>query len=65
MLVELDQLESATDRIQVELRADLLAVERDLFAVDVMFMYRIIEAIAEIADDAERVGRRFHLMLAK
>lgn len=65
MLVELDQLESATDRIQVELRADLFAVERDLFAVDVIFMYRIIEAIADIADDAERVGRRFQLMLAK
>lgn len=65
MLVELDQLESATDRIQVELRADLFSVERDLFAVDVMFMYRIIEAIADIADDAERVGRRFQLMLAK
>ncbi|MEH6503018.1 MAG: TIGR00153 family protein [Cycloclasticus sp.] len=65
MLVKLDNLESETDRIQVELRTDLFAVERDLYAVDVMFMYRIIESIAEIADDAERVGRRFQLMLAK
>jgi predicted phosphate transport protein (TIGR00153 family) len=65
MLMKLDELESATDRIQVELRADLFAVERDLFPVDVMFMYRIIESIADIADDAERVGRRFQLMLAK
>lgn len=65
MLIELDNLESATDRIQVDLRADLFAVEKDLYAVDVMFIYRIIESIAEIADDAERVGRRFQLMLAK
>jgi predicted phosphate transport protein (TIGR00153 family) len=65
MLVELDSLESETDRIQVELRADLFAVERDLYAVDVMFLYRIIESIADIADDAERVGRRFQQMLAK
>ncbi|MFT6624328.1 MAG: putative phosphate transport protein (TIGR00153 family) [Cycloclasticus sp.] len=65
MLVKLDDLESETDRIQVELRADLFAVERDLYSVDVMFMYRIIESIAEIANDAERVGRRFQLMLAK
>ncbi|MBL4744249.1 MAG: TIGR00153 family protein [Cycloclasticus sp.] len=65
MLVELDNLESETDRIQVELRSELFAVEKDLYAVDVMFMYRIIESIAEIADDAERVGRRFQLMLAK
>jgi len=65
MLAELDDLESATDRIQVDLRADLFAVEKDLYAVDVMFMYRIIGSIAQIADDAERVGRRFQLMLAK
>ncbi|PCH84852.1 MAG: TIGR00153 family protein [Piscirickettsiaceae bacterium] len=65
MLVELDNLESETDRIQVELRSALFAVERDLYAVDVMFLYRIIESIADIADDAERVGRRFQQMLAK
>lgn len=65
MLVVLDNLESETDRIQVELRSDLFAVEKDLYAVDVMFMYRIIESIAGIADDAERVGRRFQQMLAK
>jgi predicted phosphate transport protein (TIGR00153 family) len=65
MLIELDNLESETDRIQVELRSDLFAVERDLYAVDVMFMYRVIESIADIADDAERVGPRFQLMLAK
>jgi len=65
MLIELDNLESETDRIQVELRSQLFAVERDLYAVDVMFMYRVIESIAHIADDAERVGRRFQQMLAK
>lgn len=64
-LLELDNLETETDRIQVELRADVFAVEKDLYAVDVMFMYRVIESIAEIADDAERVGRRFQQMLAK
>lgn len=65
MLVELDELESATDRIQIQLRAELFKVERDLYPVDVLFMYRIIESIASIADDAERVGRRFQLILAK
>ncbi|MDF1762446.1 MAG: TIGR00153 family protein [Oleibacter sp.] len=40
MLAELDDLESATDRIQVSLRADLFAVEKSLYAVDVIFMYQ-------------------------
>jgi hypothetical protein len=65
MLAELDDLESETDRIQVDLRSDLFAVEKDFYAVDVMFMYRVIESIADIADDAERVGRRFQIMLSK
>lgn len=65
MLIELDDLESETDRIQVDLRSELFAVERELYPIDVMFMYRIIESVASIADDAERVGRRFQLMLAK
>jgi len=65
MLIELDELESTTDRMQVDLRAALFSVEQDIYAVDVMFMYRVIESIAEIADDAERVGRRFQQMLAK
>ncbi|HIG80023.1 MAG TPA: TIGR00153 family protein [Cycloclasticus sp.] len=65
MLIELDDLESETDRIQVDLRSALFAVERELHPIDVMFMYRIIESVAHIADDAERVGRRFQLMLAK
>ena len=65
MLAELDDLESETDRIQVSLREDLFAVEKDLYAVDVIFMYQVIGSIAKIADDAERVGRRFQLMLAK
>jgi len=65
LLTTLGELESETDRIQVELRADLFAIEQELYPVDVMFMYRIIESIADIADDAERVGRRFQLMLAK
>ncbi len=65
MLAELDDLETETDRIQVKLRADLFAVEKDLYAVDVIFMYQVIGSIAKIADDAERVGRRFQLMLAK
>lgn len=64
MLVELDELESTTDRIQVEIRAALFEVEQDLSAVDVMFMYRVLESVAKIADDAERVGRRFQMMLA-
>lgn len=65
LLEELDQIESDTDVMQVKLRAILFHEERQLPPVDVMFMYKVFEWIGDLADDAERVGRRLQLMLAK
>jgi predicted phosphate transport protein (TIGR00153 family) len=65
MLVELDEIESDTDSIQVVIRAKLFEIEKDLPPIDVMFMYKLIEWIGDIADHAETVGSRLQLMLAK
>jgi len=65
MLVELDEIESGTDQIQVGIRSELFKIEKDLPPIDVMFMYKIIEWIGDIADHAETVGSRLQLMLAK
>lgn len=64
MINELDLIEDDTDRLQIGLRADLLAIEQDLNPVDVMFLYDIIEWVGDLADSAERVGSRLELMLA-
>jgi hypothetical protein len=64
-LVEgLDEIENDTDALQVSLRADLFAIEKELPPVDVMFLYRIIEQTGDIADMAERIGRRLELLLS-
>jgi predicted phosphate transport protein (TIGR00153 family) len=64
-LVEgLDEIENDTDALQVTLRADLFAIEKDLPPIDVMFLYRIIEQTGDIADMAERIGRRLELLLS-
>ncbi|WP_303902357.1 TIGR00153 family protein [Thiohalomonas denitrificans] len=65
MITELDRIESDTDAMQVEIRALLFKQEKDLPPVDVMFMYRIIEWIGDLADLAQRVGSRLELMLAR
>ena len=65
LLEELDSIESDTDEMQVNLRTILFRNEQDLPPVDVMFMYKIFEWVGDIADDAERVGRRLQLTLAK
>ncbi len=65
MITRLDEIESDTDRIQVEVRAKLYAQEKDLPPVDVMFIYRIVEWIGDLADLAQRVGSRLEVMLAR
>jgi uncharacterized protein len=64
MIEELDRIETDTDDLQAELRAELFAVEGDYDPVHVIFLYRVIELTGEIADMAERVGRRLELLLS-
>jgi predicted phosphate transport protein (TIGR00153 family) len=65
MLTDLGNIESETDVMQVDLRSMLFAREDDLSPVDVIFTYRLIDAVGSVADNAERVGSRLSLMLAR
>ena len=64
LVAELDRLESESDTVQQELRAKLFAIEADLPPVNVMFLYTVIDLTGEVADYAERVGRRLELLLS-
>jgi len=65
MINQLDEIEDDTDSMQIVLRRDLLAIEKDLNPIDVMFIYQIIEWVGSLADLAERVGSRLEIMLAR
>ncbi len=64
MLDELDAIESDTDKLQIHIRRTLFQQEKTLPPVDVMFMYKIIEWVGDLADRASRVGGYLHLLLA-
>ena len=64
LLEELDRIETDTDDKQQALRASLYAIEDTLNPIDAVFMYQVIERTGEIADMAERVGRRLELLLS-
>jgi len=64
LLEELDQIETDTDDRQAALRWSLFEVEKEYNPVDVIFLYQVIEMTGEIADMAERVGRRLELLLS-
>ncbi len=65
LINELDRIETDTDTIQVEVRAKVFAIERDLPPIDAMFLYRVIDWTGDIGDRAQRVGSRLQLMLAR
>lgn len=65
MLKELDKLEGVCDKLESRLRAKLFKVEKDLPPVEVMFLYQIITLIGTVADDAESVGDRLQILMAK
>jgi len=64
LVEELDRIETDTDDKQAALRWNLFKVEKELDPVHVIFLYQVIEMTGEIADMAERVGRRLELLLS-
>ncbi len=65
MIEELDKIEADTDDLQIAIRRALFKMEQDLPPVDVMFLYRIIDWVGDLADRASRVGSRLQLLLAR
>lgn len=64
LIEELDRIETDTDDKQAALRSSLFAIEKSLDPIDAIFTYQVIERTGEIADMAERVGRRLELLLS-
>ena len=65
LIEELGSIENDTDRLQIEVRRALFKLEKDMPAVDVMFLYQIIDWVGDVADRAQRVGNRLEQLLAR
>ena len=65
MIEKLDRIETHTDEQQTVLRSALFEIEKTLDPIDAMFLYEVIQLTGEIADMAERVGRRLELLLSQ
>ena len=65
MIGAVETIEHQTDQLVVQIRADLFALEDSLPPIQVMFLYRSLDRISELADVAERVAHRVQMMLAQ
>ena len=64
LIEELDGIETYTDTQQTKIRSALFEIEKSLDPIDAIFLYEVVEITGEIADMAERVGRRLELLLS-
>lgn len=65
MITQIREIEHETDEMQIHLRKELFAMEAKLSAIDVIFLYKIMDWTGEIADHSEQVGNRMELLLAQ
>lgn len=61
----LDNQEHRTDELEITIRKALRAVELDHPPIEVMFLYRVIEMVGDLADVAQRVGARLQILMAR
>jgi predicted phosphate transport protein (TIGR00153 family) len=65
MVAELNRIETETDDLAIALSRSLFKHEDTMSPVSVMFWYRIIQWISNLADNAEKVGDRLLLLIAR
>lgn len=65
MIKDLHEIEHDTDEIQVDVRQALFGIESTLNPVDVIFLYKVIQWTGDLADNAQQVGNRLLLLVAK
>lgn len=65
MIAKLNKVEHETDKLEMQIRHVLFAIEKEYPPIDVMFIYNIIDWTGELADIAQRVGSRLQLLLAR
>ena len=65
MIQQIDELESDTDIMQVEMRKEIFNIENELNPVAAIFLYKVIDWVGELADRAQHVGHRIESLLAQ
>ncbi|HCH20472.1 MAG TPA: phosphate transport regulator, partial [Cellvibrionales bacterium] len=51
--------------LQIKVRASLFEQEASMPPIEVIFLYRIIDGIGELADFSQKVGSRMQLLISR
>ena len=62
---KIDRIESDTDDLQIELRHALYKRENEMNTIDAIFIYNILDKIGDLANQAEQVGSKLAVSIAR
>lgn len=65
MIVTLDEIEHDCDEQLSTIRHHIFELEKDLPAIEIMFLYKLVQWIGDLADCAQIVGGRLQILIAR
>jgi len=65
MIVTLDNIEHESDEKLSDIRQRIFHFEKDMPAIDVMFLYKLVQWVGDLADHAQTVGSRLQILIAR
>ena len=65
MILTLDEIEQDSDEKLSDLRHRIFEMEHELSAIDIMFLYKLVQWIGELAEHAQTVGARLQILIAR
>lgn len=65
MIVKLDEIEQDCDRMLTDIRHCIYTLENDFPAIEIMFLYKLVQWIGDLADYAQSAGSRLQILIAR
>lgn len=65
MILKLDEIEHDSDDKLSDIRHRIFELEHELSAIDIMFLYKLVQWIGELAEHAQTVGGRLQILIAR
>ena len=65
MIITLDEIEQDSDEKLAAIRHRIFELEKDLTAVEIVFLYKLVQWIGDLANHAQTVGGRLQILIAR
>lgn len=65
MIVTLDEIEHDSDDKLADMRRRIFELEKDMPAIEVIFLYKLVQWIGDLADHAQTVGGRLQILISR